>query len=245
MQLVILLGGKASRLKLLTRNNPKSLVKIHGQSFLFYMLLKYKKMGFTEFLFLTRRNKEHTIQYHSLMSTLPNIKYLIVEDNQIDGGTGRGLVDSVEILNDKFWLVNGDSWFENDDSLLSDIKTINLDNNVSVIFSAEPNPGDLANIIYDKITNNVINYKKNGVKSYNKLGYSETIAIDFGLMFLIKKDIELFIKSNIKLKLDMGDIYIWLIRNRKLLSKSTTSKYIDIGSYKGWSLLSTLYSIKI
>jgi NDP-sugar pyrophosphorylase family protein len=245
MQLVILLGGKASRLKLLTRNKPKSLVKIHGQAFLFYMLLKYKKMGFTEFVFLTRKDKEHSIQYHSLMSSLPNIKYLIVEDNQIDSGTGRGLVDSVENLNDKFWLVNGDSWFENDDSLLSDINKINLENNISVIFTAEPNPGDLANIVFNKITKIVINYKKSGVGSDNKFIYSETTAIDFGLIFLIKKDIELFIKSNTKLNLDMGDIYIWLIRNRKLLSKSTNSKYIDIGSYKGWSLLSTLFSIKI
>jgi NDP-sugar pyrophosphorylase family protein len=245
MQLVILLGGKASRLKLLTSNKPKSLVKIHGQSFLFYMLLKYKKMGFTEFVFLTRRDKEHTVQYHSLMSSLPNIKYLIVEDNQIDGGTGRGLIDSIEHLNDKFWLVNGDSWFENDESLLTDIKTITLENNVSVILTAHPNLGDLANIIYNKKSKIVVKYKKSGIKSCNESGYSETTAIDFGLMFLIKKDIELFIKKNTKMNLDMGDIYNWLIRNKKLLSKSTNSKYIDIGSYKGWSLLSTLFSIKI
>jgi len=240
MQLVILLGGKATRLRLLAFATPKSLVNVLGKPFLFYMLLIYRKMGFTEYIFLTRGDAEQTTQFHSLMKKLPNFNYRLVEDRVLDGGTGRSLVDCVPGLKEKFWVVNGDSWFDDTESLSIDVNKINDDESISVIFTASPNSGDFANLSYMKDSNIVIDYKKNGLNTDRYSSQKNTTdAIDFGLIFLIKKDVEKFIKSNTQISLDMGELYLWLIRKNLLRSFSVLSDYIDIGTYKGWSLLST------
>jgi hypothetical protein len=58
-------------------------------------------------------------------------------------------------------------------------------------------------------------------------------------MFLLKKEIEIFMELNDKEYVDMGDIYLWLISQKKLLVENINSTYVDIGTYKGWSFLST------
>ena len=110
-----------------------------------------------------------------------------------------------------------------------------------MIFVANPNYGDYNNLNYNKETKIVINYNKGGLNILPKNNENKEInsVIDFGLIFLIKKDIEKFIINNNKTYLDMGDIYLWLIKEDLLKVCFTCSKYIDIGTYKGWSLLST------
>jgi NDP-sugar pyrophosphorylase family protein len=241
MQLVILLGGKASRLRLLAGSTPKSLVNVHGKPFLFHMLLIYKEMGFSDFIFLVRNDPIHIKQFRVLMKTLPNINYSLIEDKNLDGGTGRSLIDCIDILKEKFWVVNGDSWFDNKETLSIKINNIFLGESFSIIFTAVPNVGDSANLIYLKESNKVIDYKKTGFINITGVSCNTKMkAIDFGLIFLIKKDVELFVKSNKKISLDMGDLYLWLIRKKLLRSVSADSNYIDIGTYKGWSSLSTM-----
>ena len=52
MILVILAGGKGLRLKKLTTNNPKPMVKINKKSFLKKLILIFSKYNLKNFLYL-------------------------------------------------------------------------------------------------------------------------------------------------------------------------------------------------
>ena len=56
MILVILAGGKGLRLKELTKNNPKPMVKINKRPFLEKLILNYSKYNLEKFLYLLAIN---------------------------------------------------------------------------------------------------------------------------------------------------------------------------------------------
>jgi len=244
MQLVILLGGKANRLKLLTESSPKSLVKVLGRPFLFYVITIYKSLGFTNFIFLIRKDDRHKALFHKFMKEFSSLKYELVEDQVFDGGTGRGLIDSLQYLDEKFWVANGDSWFEFPSTFVKNIKLIYDKSLEPVIFISKPNFGDSSNLIYDKNSYRVIKYSKNGnslLENFDSITSSK--GVDFGLIFLHKTDIHLYTTKNNKVIIDMGDIYAWLIKYNLLKCLVINSGFIDIGTYKGWSSLSTCLNL--
>jgi NDP-sugar pyrophosphorylase family protein len=200
----------------------------------------YKNLGFTNFIFLIRKDKKHNALFHKFMKEFPYLKYELVEDQFFDGGTGRGLIDSLRYLDEKFWVVNGDSWFEFTSTFVKNIKLIYSESLKPVIFVSKPNFGDSSNLIYDKNSYRVIKYSKNGnnlLENFDSITSSK--GIDFGLIFLHKADICHYSTTNNKVVIDMGDIYSWLINYSLLKCFVINSSYIDIGTYKGWSSLST------
>jgi NDP-sugar pyrophosphorylase family protein len=240
MQLIILAGGKAARLKLLVGTTPKPLVKVLGQPFLFHMLPTFKKLGFTKFVFLIRNDKDQNMQFHQFLRESLGLSFKLVEDRVRDGGTGRGLVDCIPHLEEKFWLVNGDSWFQYEKSLALKTRLIQEKSDESVMFVTKPKSGDVANVHYVDSSTEIVDYRKKGFESnLESICNGSRFAIDFGFMFLFKKEIEKFAMLNDKKCIDMGDIYLWLIRHKKLRFENTNSTYVDIGTYKGWSFLST------
>ena len=243
MQLVILAGGKATRLKLLAGLTPKSLVKVLGHPFLFHMLPTYKKLGFTNFVLLVRDEKDQSIQFHQLLSQSLGLSYKLIEDRVRDGGTGRGLVDCIPQLEERFWLINGDSWFQYNKSLGLKTRFIQEEANESVIFVTKPKSGDVANVQYVDSSAQVVDYQKKGFDSSLEFHPNGSrYAIDFGLIFLIKEEVVKFSELNDQKCIDMGEIYLWLIKQKKLRFENINSNYVDIGTYKGWSFLSTKLS---
>jgi len=56
-------GGKGTRLMPLTKNTPKSLIKINGKPFLWYLMTNLKSAGITEVFIIFRDKKEKFVKF--------------------------------------------------------------------------------------------------------------------------------------------------------------------------------------
>ena len=117
--LVILAGGKGSRIKKYLNNGPKPLVKFNNIYFLDYLLFSLSKYNF-ENIYIMAGYKGHMIKkiYDKQFINLSKIR-VIIEKKQLDTAGCLSLLKS-KIKND-FFVTNGDTIF---DVNLFDLKKI-------------------------------------------------------------------------------------------------------------------------
>ena len=108
---VILCGGRGTRLKSLTSAVPKPLLPVAGEPFLLRLLLRLKEEGFRRFI-LAAHYLPHQFQefVESNRNRLAEI-LLVVEPQAL--GTGGALRHAVEYVSSpNFLVLNGDSWVD-------------------------------------------------------------------------------------------------------------------------------------
>ncbi len=105
-KVVLMAGGLGTRLRPLTENTPKPMLKVGDKPILETIILNFKKYGFTEII-LTVSYKSHVIEdYFADGSKFGvNIEY-IHEDKRM--GTAGALSLVREKLNEPFFVMNGD-----------------------------------------------------------------------------------------------------------------------------------------
>lgn len=83
MQLVILMGGKATRLAPLSYSLPKGLLTINQKPAIYNMLIEYVKMGLTDITFVVSPSNESIVKsfVNKTFGNL-NIRYIVQEDPQ-------------------------------------------------------------------------------------------------------------------------------------------------------------------
>lgn len=119
-KVIILAGGKGSRLGKITKKIPKPLIKIHKKEFIYYIIKYFEKIGIYNFIITTSYKekffKRYIKQYKSKSS-----KFKIVNEKK-PLGTGGSLINAIkkEKLNKDifFILCNADTL------LLYDIRNI-------------------------------------------------------------------------------------------------------------------------
>ncbi len=109
-QIVVLAGGMATRLGDLTRNTPKSMVKINGKPFLEYQLEMFKRSGFNRVLVCLGHLGKQIESYFGDGSRFAiDIKYSY-EDKPL--GTAGALKTAGPLLDERFFTIYGDSYLE-------------------------------------------------------------------------------------------------------------------------------------
>jgi len=123
MKVVILCGGKGTRLKEVVPDQPKILAPIHGKPFLYYLLRRLAREGFEDILLCTGHGDERIREYldaeKSLLwgcanlypSPAPYPDFEISFSVDHDAGTG-GALKAAELMIgvDRFMVLNGDTW---------------------------------------------------------------------------------------------------------------------------------------
>ena len=111
-QVVILVGGKGTRLKNLTKNLPKPLIKINNLSFLELLLRKISQY-YPQEIYLMAGFKAEKIKkkFHNKKILFSKVK-VITENNPL--GTGGCLSQLKNKINSNFLVLNGDSIFDID-----------------------------------------------------------------------------------------------------------------------------------
>jgi D,D-heptose 1,7-bisphosphate phosphatase len=112
-QCVILIGGLGTRLGALTADTPKPMLDIGGRPFLEYLLIEAARFGFSEVLLLAGFRAERVASYiaESGIDRALNLSVEVqIEDSP--AGTGGALWRAQDRLHERFFLVNGDSWFD-------------------------------------------------------------------------------------------------------------------------------------
>ena len=108
LDLVILVGGKGTRLGSLTKNIPKPLLKINGTPFLQYLINYYSKYNFQNiYLIAGYKGKKIKERFHNKIFNLIKV-ICVIEKKRKD--TGGALFEIKKKIKNDFVLVNGDSF---------------------------------------------------------------------------------------------------------------------------------------
>ncbi|ATQ43285.1 sugar phosphate nucleotidyltransferase [Caulobacter mirabilis] len=113
-QCVILVGGLGTRLGALTRETPKPLLPVRGRPFVEWLLLKARREGFDRALLLAGHGAEVLDAWFAGDVEARVGLTLAVSREPHPLGTAGALVHAETLLEDRFLLVNGDTWFDFD-----------------------------------------------------------------------------------------------------------------------------------
>lgn len=109
LQALILVGGLGTRLRDLVKDRPKPMALINGKPFLEYQLTFLKKNGVTDIILSTGYMSEKIEEYfHSGEKLDISIQY--VKEKELLG-TGGAIKNAKNMLNEQFFVLNGDSIF--------------------------------------------------------------------------------------------------------------------------------------
>lgn len=116
-EIIILAGGKGSRLASVNTNLPKCMVHVREHAFLDYIIRYYISQGIEHFIFSLGHLHQTVRQY--LDMNFPGLpRALVVEDEPL--GTGGAIKHALSsAVGRDVFIANGDTYFEADLSILS------------------------------------------------------------------------------------------------------------------------------
>jgi len=218
MQVAILAGGLATRLGDLTRNQPKSLVKVWGEPFLEYQLKLLKRGGIKDMvLCISHMGEQIERHFGDGREYGVNIKYS-VEDKLL--GTAGALKRAEALLNDIFFTMYGDSY-------------LFLDFPVAMHYFKSQNKLALMTVYknYDQYDRSNTVVEGNLVKKFSKKERTEDIVyIEYGAN-IFKKEALKMIPENQFYSLD--ELFPRLIEMEELLAFEVKERFYEIGSPQG------------
>lgn len=112
-QCVILIGGLGTRLGEYTRETPKPLLPVAGRPFVDVLIWEALRRGFDDILLLAGYRSEIVEAYAGkLAPILPAGARVRVSVETKPLGTGGALAQAAHLLDERFLLINGDTWFD-------------------------------------------------------------------------------------------------------------------------------------
>ncbi len=213
LDLVILAGGKGTRIRDYTKNNPKPLAKIGDYVFLDLLLSNISKYHFRKIFILAGYKGDKIYRkYHNKNINFINIQ-CFVEKKPL--GTGGALKLIKKNLTNNFFVINGDTIADFNFYEMLKVKkknstVISLTKN---LFSTKGN--EIRNLTYDR-------------KNLIKISYSKKNNFKSAGVCLISKS-NLNVTSKIKFSLE-DDIIFPLIKKKKVYAYSKNFFFYDIGT---------------
>ena len=213
VDLVILAGGKGTRLKKYLNGTCKPLIKINGKPFLHYLLYQVSKYYIRNIIILAGyRGKQIYQKYNNKIINSKKIK-CIIEKKPL--GTGGALVAARNKISKKFFLINGDTIFNVN---LNKILKIKLNNNhIFIALTKTKNKNKNTKL-------NKLSIKKNLIKFDKSFKYQNG-----GIYFLNKSILKNMKKNNF---ISFEDIIQREIKYNRVVGKYYKSFFLDIGTPK-------------
>jgi len=213
--LVILVGGKGTRISKLTYDTPKPLIKIGKKPFLDQLISNKLRYEFKRIFLLCSFKKELFFKrYHN--KKIHKTKIICINEGS-SKDTAGGLYKLRKILKKKFILINGDTFFDFD---MNEFNIHKLNSNIGAMA--------LTKVSISKNQNKINNLKIDKNKKVFFSNYS-TNLINGGI-YLFDNRIFKFIKNR-KQSLE-NEVLKELILKKKIRGFLSNKKFVDIGSYK-------------
>ncbi|MBQ9245883.1 HAD-IIIA family hydrolase [bacterium] len=215
-QAVLLVGGFGKRLSSLVNDVPKPMAKIGNIPFLDYLINNLKNNGFDNFVFLTGYKSEIISEYFK------NLEKAVFIKEETPLGTGGALLNAFNYLNDEFFVINGDTFFDIDFSIIDDFSVnkpctiaLNYTNNISRYGMVDIDDSFLVNSFVEK----------------GKLSSDKIDCYINGGIYKIKKEIlssfyNSFNNNFISLE---NDIFPLLVKSKSIYGLPLGGAFIDIG----------------
>jgi NDP-sugar pyrophosphorylase family protein len=219
MQIVILAGGLATRLKRITRSIPKSMIKVDGKPFLQHQIELLRENGIREMV-LCVGHLSHLIRDHfgDGRELGVEIKYSDEGENLL--GTGGALKKAEPLLQDRFFLTYGDSY------LLLDYQAIQSHHRRCSDFC-------LLTVYenHNQYDNSNVAVEDGLVTIYDKSNPDgELRYIDAGLSILNK---EVLSQVPADRPSPLEELYQNIVGRRQMLAYQVSQRFYEIGSFVG------------
>jgi len=208
LSLVILAGGKGTRLKSIT-TKPKPLFEFNKIPFLQHQLNHFSKYNFTEIIILVGYKSNFFFKYKD--NIINSIKIKIVKEKK-PLGTGGAIYNLKNIIKNDFIVVNGDTHFP------ININDFVIDRKNSLAFIAL-----VKNINY-KSNTSLINLSLNKKKI---IYHKKSNLMNAGIYYFKKEIFKYLYKGSYSLE---KKIFPKLIFEKKLSGKKYNNFFIDIGT---------------
>lgn len=220
MQIVILAGGKATRLLPLTKTIPKSMIEIHGKPFLLHQIELLTKNNVNDIILCVGKSSKQIIDFFGNGEKFHVSMQYSIENEDCLLGTAGALKNAETKLDDNFFVMYGDSYLPINfrDIFGEFIKSDSL--GLMTIYRNE-----------QKFDKSNISVRDGIITSYYKSGKNDNLDyIDYGLLVLSKKTLDL-IPSNDFVDLDF--LINALIEKNELASYEVKNRFYEIGSFSG------------
>ena len=221
-QALVLRGGKGTRLGPLTRKTPKPLVNVCGKPFLEHLLLKLVRYGFDKIILSAGYLGDQIHKYFHGRQIYGVKIEVVIEDKPL--GTGGAILNILEKLDDKFMVLNGDTFF---DVNFNDVKHYSLSkkiNKMNVIVTRFIKTDGRYGYLELNEDNTVAKFREK--KSSSKLEH-----VNAGIYIFNKKDL-LSLKSEYVDKVSLEEQILPRLVTQKLLIAKTyrdQDYFVDIG----------------
>jgi len=214
---IILAGGKATRLGKIAKNTPKSLIKINNHPFLYHQLIYLEKQGIKEVIICAGHLGFKIKKFIEKKKINLKIKYF--NDGKKLLGTGGAIKKILPFVKNNFFVMYGDSYlpinFRNVQKLYINSKKLGL-----ITIYKNKNKLDKSNII---LKSGNIYYDK--FKPIKGMHY-----IDYGLNILNKRVFKYF---NLKKKFDLAEVLNLISKKNLLTFMLVKKRFYEIGSLHG------------
>lgn len=219
VQLVILAGGLATRLRPITETIPKSLIEINGEPFIFHQLRLLKRKGISRVLICTGylgSMIEELVGNGNLFGLTIDYSY----DGDTLLGTGGAIRKALPLLDNEFMITYGDSYLDFD---YQEMNIFFQNSGLPAVMAVYKNNNTL-----DK--SNVI-YQNEKLKLYSKKSISPLMNyVDYGISVVSKTIFDNREKDNI---FDLSEIFEDLCAQRKLGAFEVKNRFYEVGSFSG------------
>lgn len=219
MQMVILAGGLATRMRPLTSKLPKPMLQIKGRPFLEYQLELLKEYEIKDIL-LCVGYKGELIKDHfgDGRKFGVNLSYSFDGDKFL--GTGGALKKAYKLLNETFFLMYGDSYLPYDYQEIERHFRDSVKLSLMVAYKNQ-NRFDKSNILINEGL----------IKLYDKTLQGENLDyIDAGLSILKKEVLNLVPDDE---PYDLEELYRTLISEEEMSAFEVKQRFYQIGSFEG------------
>ena len=211
-QLVILCGGKGSRLGKITKKIPKPLIKVNGKPFVEHIIKNFTRFGIDEVLLLcSYKYSQFVKKYDNRFIGKAKVKCF---NEGKAKGTAGSILAAKKYLHSFFYLCNGDTFFDfNPLQLCTSLKK-----GTQISFALKK----IKNVRYGSIS--LVNGK---VKNFTNICSLNKPSIINGGFYLLKKSILNFIgKKNFSLE---QEVFPKLAKRGLISGKLFTGNFLDIG----------------
>lgn len=229
-QAVILAGGKGTRLKPLTDNMPKPMVRFHGKPFLEYLIRQVKEEGFDKVLLLLGYYPEVIQDYFGDGSDFDvSIEYSVTD---VEYETGTRLRIAKQLIDPYFLLMYCDNYWPMDFARMwESFKEKNTDVQI-VVYTNK-----------DSFTkNNLCVDNSSMVTTYDKSRSAKNLqGVDIGYAIIKKEVIDLISSDNVNFE---KIAYPQLTENGSLAAFETDHRYYSVGNLQRLPLTKTFFEQK-
>ena len=227
IQVVILAGGRGTRLKPLTDNIPKPMMKIGTKPFLEIIIQLLKKNNFRRFVFLVGHLSNIVTDYFGNGSKFDvEIQYSFEKELL---GTGGSLRNSYDLLDEKFILLNGDTYMELDYPAFVHYAS-NKNSMITIVSYDGPK--------FDYTPYNLRIDENDFIRDFSQMNIKpEFNAINTGIYYFNKSILNHFPQGKSSLELDLMPK---LIEKNAIAAFRTKEKFYDIGTFNRLQLFRNL-----